>query len=470
MFDEDGNFIGFQGNSVNYGGYNPTGNPVMGGMLGGGNQVLGGGSGIYSDFGSGNQGLPNFGANNSSNWDANAFGDAFGGGEYGQYGDSVFGQNTSAGAGAQGGQMNTNDLLGLLNNYGTNNTSTGGGGTGGGRTPRTAEQWQGLGAGVSMFASGLADVIGAKKRMGEQQGLADAAKLDIDQFYTDAEGGKYDAKTNQKMLDSFSFGRQALDINPSLSMAATAMDNMSTDPRMMAAGLGGMNTSATRSLQGLQQQDRANELANAQQYGQYMGGLQTQNEGFQRGLATDRLRTDQLAFSTAMDNKMKMDEARRQGIGNMIGGGVQGLTSFFGEKGMKIPEFREGGDIMQQILAAQGQGGDGIPPRQDLPGEESHESNPISMVAPDGEVVGEATGGEIILNGEQTEDIENAVAMVDQAVEAGQEPSKEALMALYEAVSKTLSQPQFQDEGQPESPSPERERMMAMLDGGQQMA
>ena len=60
-----------------------------------------------------------------------------------------------------------------------------------------------------------------------------------------------------------------------------------------------------------------------------MGGLQTQNEGFQRGLATDRLRTDQLAFSTAMDNKMKMDEARRQGIGNMVGGGAQALTSFF---------------------------------------------------------------------------------------------------------------------------------------------
>jgi len=445
MFDEDGNFIGFQGNSVNYGGYNPTGNPVMGGMLGGGNQVLGGGSGIYSDFGYGNQGLPDFGAGAQG------------------------GQNTSAGAGAFG-----NAGFGVnAPSYQQGNfdfSIDGADGVGGGRTPRSAEQWQGLGAGVSMFASGLADVIGAKKRMGEQQGLADAAKLDIDQFYTDAEGGKYDAKTNQKMLDSFSFGRQALDINPSLSMAATAMDNMSTDPRMMAAGLGGMNTSATRSLQGLQQQDRANELANAQQYGQYMGGLQTQNEGFQRGLATDRLRTDQLAFSTAMDNKMKMDEARRQGIGNMIGGGVQGLTSFFGEKGMKIPEFREGGDIMQQILAAQGQGGEGVPPRQDLPGEESHESNPISMVAPDGEVVGEATGGEIILNGEQTEDIENAVAMVDQAVEAGQEPSKEALMALYEAVSKTLSQPQFQDEGQPESPSPERERMMAMLDGGQQMA
>jgi len=337
-------------------------------------------------------------------------------------------------------------------------------------TPRTKEDYANKAAGISMMASGVADWFGSKDRIAKQKGLAEDAKLDIDQFRTDATAGKYDAKTNQKMLDSFSFGRQALDINPSLSMAATAMDNMSTDPRMMASTLGSMNTSNTKSLQGLQQQDRQNELANAQQYGQYMGGLQTQNEGFQRDLGLEKFGEDKQAFATATDNQMKMDEARRQGIGNMIGGGVQGLTSFFGEDGMKIPEFQEGGDVMQQLLAAQGQGGGGVPPRQDLPGEESHEANPISMVAPDGEVVGEATGGEIILNGEQTEDIENAVAMVDQAVEAGQEPSKEALMALYEAVSKTLSQPQFQDGEQQESSSPEQERMMAMLDGGQQMA
>ena len=420
-------------------------------------------TGQYMDYGS----TPDY---NSSDWDANAFGDAFGGGEYGQYGDSVFGQNTSAGAGAQGGQMGSNDLLGLLNNYGTGKNTADVDEKLASGSPRTAEQWQAMGSGLSTMASGFADVIGSKDRIAKQKGLADAAKLDIDQFYTDAEGGKYDAKTNQKMLDSFSFGRRNLDINPTLSYLTTAMDNMSTDPRMMAAGLGGMNTSATRSLQGLQQQNLQNELANARRYGQYMGGLQTQNEGFHRGLATDRLSADQLAFSTATDNQLKMDEARRQGIGNIIGGGIEAGASFMGEKGMKIPEFQEGGDVMQQLLAAQGQGGGGVPPRQDLPGEESHEANPISMVAENGEVVGEATGGEIILNGEQTEDIENAVAAVDQAVESGQEPSMEALMALYEAVSKTLSQPQFQDGEQQESSSPEQERMMAMLDGGQQMA
>jgi len=415
-------------------------------------------TGSYSQYAGGNTGGWGVGG-------AEAFGNAWGGQNEGpgpmqdfSAGAGAFG-NAGFGVNAPSPQQNMFDF------------STGGGNTGAGGKKRSAEQWQGIGAGVSMFASGLADVIGSKDRIAKQKGLANAAELDIDQFRTDATAGKYDAKTNQKMLDSFSFGRQALDINPSLSMAATAMDNMSTDPRMMAAGLGGMNTSNTQSLQRLQQQDRQNELANAQQYGQYMGGLQTQNEGFQRGLATDKFGEDKQAFATAMDNKMKMDEARRQGIANVAGGAMQTAMSFgMGEKGMKIPEFQEGGDVMQQLLAAQGQGGGGVPPRQDLPGEESHEANPISMVAPDGEVVGEATGGEIILNGEQTEDIENAVAMVDQAVESGQEPSKEALMALYEAVSKTLSQPQFQDGEQQESSSPEQERMMAMLDGGQQMA
>jgi len=333
-------------------------------------------------------------------------------------------------------------------------------------TPRTKEDYANKAAGISMMASGVADWFGSKDRIAKQKGLAEDAKLDIDQFRTDATAGKYDAKTNKQMLDSFSFGRQDLDINPSLSMAATAMDNMSTDPRMMASTLGSMNTSNTQSLQNLQQQNLQNELANTQRYGQYSSGLQTKNEDFQRNLGLEKFGEDKQAFATATDNQLKMDEARRQGIANVVGGGLQ----YFGEDGMKIPEFQEGGDVMQQLLAAQGQGGGGVPPRQDLPGEESHEANPISMVAPDGEVVGEATGGEIILNGEQTEDIENAVAMVDQAVEAGQEPSKEALMALYEAVSKTLSQPQFQDGEQQESSSPEQERMMAMLDGGQQMA
>ena len=330
----------------------------------------------------------------------------------------------------------------------------------------TEDQWKAIGQGTSSFASGLADVIGAGKRMREQQGFADDAQLDIDQFYTDFEGGKFDARTNQDMLNAFSFGRQELDTTPTLESLATTGDLMQDDPRMAAATLSGLNTSGVKSLQDLQNQNYQNELANAQGLGQYSAGIQGKNEDFSRGIYADKLGQDQLAKSTAIQNKQSMDEARRAGWGNMASGLLEaGSSAFMGEDGMKIPSYEAGGDIMQQILAAQGEGG--IPARQDLPGPESHGENPIDMIAPNGEKVGEATGGEIILNGEQTEEIENAVAGVEQAVEAGGEPPLEALMALYEAVSKTLSQPQFQDEQQAPM-SPEQERMMMLLEGGQQ--
>jgi hypothetical protein len=86
------------------------------------------------------------------------------------------------------------------------------------------------------------------------------------------------------------------------------------------------------------------------------------------------------------------------------------------------------------------------------------------MVAPNGEKVGEATGGEIILNSEQTENIEQAVALVDDTIASGQEPTMNQLMAVYEAVSETLSQPQFQDETQQQGGGDEeRMRKMQMM-------
>ena len=70
---------------------------------------------------------------------------------------------------------------------------------------------------------------------------------------------------------------------------------------------------------------------------------------------------------------------------------------------------------------------------QMLPGEFDHESNPIHMVDENGEKVGEATGGELIFNPDQTNDIQEIISMGDD----------EALMAY---MTKLLSKPQFQEE------------------------
>ena len=350
-----------------------------------------------------------------------------------------------------------------------------GGSSGGNRSfNASAEDWNAIGTGLSTFGSGMADLFTSQAGIDRQKGFRKDAKFDIDKFYKDFEAGKYDAKMNQKMLDAFSVGRQGLDINPSLAAQATSLDSAQNDPRTMAAVLPGLNTSATQGLQGLQQQEFQNELGSRMTEGQAYQGLDADNLAFSRGVYGQKLQGDQAAYAQAQQNIEALKAAKAAAPYNMIAAGLQtaaGIYGGFAEDGMKIPEYQEGGDVMQQILASQGQEQGGVPPRQDLPGEENHESNPISMVAPDGKVVGEATGGEIILNGEQTEEIESAVAVVDQAVEAGGEPPMEALMALYEAVSKTLSQPQFQD-GQQDSPEvdPDKERMMMMLEGGEQMA
>ena len=337
----------------------------------------------------------------------------------------------------------------------------------------TGDDWNAVGTGLSTFGSGLADYFTAGDRIDRQKGFRKDAKFDIDKFYKDFEAGKYDARMNQKMLDAFSVGRRGLDINPSLAVQATSLDSAQNDPRMMAAVLPGLNTSATQGLQGLQQQEFQNELGSRMTEGQAYQGLDADNLAFARGIYGQKLQGDQAAYAQSQQNIEALKAAKAAAPFDIITGLAQTAAPFIGmgEDGVKVPEYQDGGDVMQQILASQGQEQGGVPPRQDLPGEEDHEANPISMVAENGEVVGEATGGEVILNGEQTEEIESAVAMVDQAVEAGGEPPMEALMALYEAVSGVLSQPQFQD-GQQDSPEvdPDKERMMMMLEGGEQMA
>ena len=91
-------------------------------------------------------------------------------------------------------------------------------------------------------------------------------------------------------------------------------------------------------------------------------------------------------------------------------------TSYTWNTGGRIPSYGLGGAAPQM-----------------LPGEFDHESNPIHMVDENGEKVGEATGGELIFNPDQTNDIQEIISMGDD----------EALMAY---MTKLLSKPQFQEE------------------------
>lgn len=111
------------------------------------------------------------------------------------------------------------------------------------------------------------------------------------------------------------------------------------------------------------------------------------------------------------------------------------------QEGGQIPEEKPvSGDLLSELLGkAEGRN------MEKTPGEFSHESNPIHMIDESGQKVGEATGGEYILNPMQAEEIDEMQQDIADKVENGKKPSRDELMLLYKAVRGVFSQPQFDE-------------------------
>lgn len=358
----------------------------------------------------------------------------------------------SGGSGGSGGAPKTTE------NGGAPKT-TAAGGTGG------DQAWTTFAGGVGTAAGGLADLFTSGAAIERQRGFLTTAQDDIDKFYGQLEAGDYDRGVDPKLLQFFSMGRRGTDLTPTLSAMATGLDAASADPRVLSASIPGMTSGYSKTMQDIARQDFERELSMKKAEGETYQNIADSNLALRQQIFMNKLAQDQAAYAQAQQNIEQLRQARAEAPFNIISGAAQAYAGgssagLFGEDGVKIPKYNMGGDVMAQIMSAQDQ--EGVPPRQDLPGPESHEDNPIDMIAPNGEKVGEATGGEIILNSEQTDKIEDAVDIVDETIKSGGQPTMEQLMAVYEAVSETLSQPQFQDEG--ESKKDEmRSRMEAML-------
>lgn len=259
--------------------------------------------------------------------------------------------------------------------------------------------WSTVGTGASTFASGLGDLIYSQDRINRQNQMLSAAEGDIEEFYRRYQAGEFDLKLDPKMLEFFKMRSRAIDTTPTISAQATTLDALATDPRALMASIPAVTQSTQKALADIEREEFGREAAIRQQEGQAYQDILQSNLDFARQIYGDKLTQDQLAAATAMQNIEALTQAQEEAWFNTIAGGLEMVGGFFGEDGVKIPKYNMGGDVMAQIMAAQQAGGEGgVPPRQDLPGPESHEANPIDMVAPNGEKVGEATGGEIILN------------------------------------------------------------------------
>ena len=111
--------------------------------------------------------------------------------------------------------------------------------------------------------------------------------------------------------------------------------------------------------------------------------------------------------------------------------------------------YQMGGDVLSQIMGGQG----GLPPVQGpLPGEASHETNPIHMMNNNGEKVGEAMGGEFIVNAEQASEMTEEYKEIKAKIDAGEKIGEEEWMELFKTIDSIFGQPQFNDSEMAEQP------------------
>ena len=180
------------------------------------------------------------------------------------------------------------------------------------------------------------------------------------------------------------------------------------DPRM-AAGLGSQVAASDQAIRDAQSAALATSIGAQQNLADIQQDLLTQNQQMRQGL--------------------EMQEMQRGGAA-----AEAGRQQKFGGISQALQAPITGAVIEQQMPGASFGFGQGFKAEDGMktPGPFSHERNPIHMIDKDGEKVGEATGGELIFNPEQTETIENLL-------EGGQ------AFRLMQFMRDLLSQPQFQE-------------------------
>ena len=305
-------------------------------------------------------------------------------------------------------------------------------------------------SGLGAIAGGIADIVGAKKDIKRAKKQRARARGRIKDFYEAEASGKYDMLTSQAERDLASAAQRTTDTSQMGQNLATSMGALSSDPRALLGGAFGLQRAADTQALAAGQSDFAREIAaKSRLAGQEQRTLDA-NRNLDRALGMHQLQSAEQAKAQAIQNAAAARQARRQGYANIF----QGVGDIYSsaqdaaktavgagfQEGGKIPEGQPEGDLLSMLLgAAEGTN------MQKTPGEFSHEDNPIHMVDDSGNKVGEATGGEYILNPAQAEEIDAVQQEISEKIEGGKRPSRDELMLLYKAVRGVFSQPQFDE-------------------------
>tara|TARA_R100001510_G_scaffold8082_1_gene6244 strand:+ start:9636 stop:10676 length:1041 start_codon:yes stop_codon:yes gene_type:complete len=332
---------------------------------------------------------------------------------------------------------------------------------------------QGIGA--------LADRRRTRKQQEAQQPLLDQARQDVQSAFGSLADIKYTVSESEKQLAKT--GMRPTDLSPIAAQQATALETLATDPRALMGAVPGLTQATQQATTAAQQADLSRELAAEGRLAGLEQAALTGNVDLQRNLEQLKLQRAMGSEATAAQN-LAMLEAQRGSIGpsmvqgltqtgtslassgldgTSIGGGPGSFFSFpnttppppppgfipnvgsaieftggFAEEGGKI-KYGHGGEMKEDVMMAILQDSK-QPPVQKLGGEFNHGTNKKAIVDEEtGEKEAEATGGEFIINPEQSSGLQEAYAMINK-----EEPTYEQLLELFKAA-KFLEEPQFNE-------------------------
>jgi hypothetical protein len=302
---------------------------------------------------------------------------------------------------------------------------------------------------------GLLDRRRIRKQQEAQQPLLDQARQDVQSAFGSLADVKYTVSEAEKQLAKA--GMRPTDLSPIAAQQATALETLATDPRALMGAVPGLTQATQQATTAAQQADLSRELAAEGRLAGLEQAALTGNIDLQRNLEQLKLQRAMGSEATAAQN-LAMLEAQRGSIGPSIAqgltqtstalassgldgtsiGGGPGSFFSFAEEGGKV-KYGHGGEMKEDVMIAILQDSK-QPPVQKLKGEFDHSTNKKAIIDEEtGEKEAEATGGELIINPEQSSGMQEAYARVDK-----EEPTYDQLLALYEAAE-FLEEPQFNE-------------------------
>ena len=328
---------------------------------------------------------------------------------------------------------------------------------------------------------GLLDRGRIRKQQDAQQPLLDQARQDVQSAFGSLADVKYTVSEAEKQLAKA--GMRPTDLSPILAQQATALETLAADPRTLMGAVPELTQATQQATTAAQQADLSRELAAEGRLAGLEQAVLTGNVDLQRNLEQLKLQRAMGSEATAAQN-LALLEAQRAGIGpsiaqgltqtstalassgldgTSIGGGPGSFFSFpnttppppppgfipnvgseieftggIAEEGGKV-NYGHGGEMKEDVMIAILQDSK-QPPVQKLKGEFDHSTNKKAIIDEEtGEKEAEATGGELIINPEQSSGMQEAYARVDK-----EEPTYDQLLALYKAAE-FLEEPQFNE-------------------------